>query len=150
MQHPKDKEALSHLYNKVLPPLAERIYQHLTQITPLFDDFGLEKIVDTWTKDPNATSGKEISLENGNVLYMGLRLQLTGFQGGSVPPFDLRKDLLFTLGYSSYEVGPDKNTPWTEKPYLQPWTTSEMEELAERWCGELIDDITAKLQTPER
>ncbi|GGK68497.1 hypothetical protein ACD591_17170 [Rufibacter glacialis] len=147
MDHKRDKEAVLHLYNKILPPLAEKIYQNLTEVTPLFDDFHLEKVVDTWTKDRNTTSEKEISLENGNVQQMGLRLRLNGFQAAGAQTFDLSKDLVFLLEYSTYTVGPDKNTRWLEKPYLESWTSKEMEETASRWCEEIIDEITQKLQT---
>ena len=146
MNHTRDKESILHLYNKVLPKLAERIYQNLPEVTPLFDDFGLEKVVDTWTKDRNASSEKEISIDNGNVQQVGLKLRLTGFQAAGAQTFDLNKDLIFKLEYSSYEVGPDKNTRWLEKPYLENWTSKEMDEIADRWCEEIIDEITQKLQ----
>ena len=34
----------------------------------------------------------------------------------------------------------------TEKDYDQPWTKTEMEEIAQRWCSELIDEITQRLE----
>nr|WP_242693155.1 hypothetical protein [Sabulibacter ruber] len=135
-----------HLYNKILPQLAERIYGQLTDVTPLFDDFGLEKIVDTWSRDRNATSDKEISLENGNVPQMGLRLRLNGFQAGGMHTFDISKDLVFKLEYTFYEVGPDKDTKWLEKSYLEEWSAKELDETAERWTGEVIEEITQKVQ----
>ncbi|GAB2537442.1 hypothetical protein [Rufibacter soli] len=146
MAQPRDKEGLLHLYNKVLPPLAEKIFQHLQEVVPLFDDFKLEKVIDTWTKDKHASTDKEISLENGNVQQMGLKVQLTGFQKAGAQTFDVNKDLVFFLEYSSYIVGPDKNTAWLERFYLQPWTPQEMEDLAEKWTDEVIEDITKKLQ----
>ncbi|RNI30598.1 hypothetical protein [Rufibacter latericius] len=146
MQHTRDKEGILHLYNKILPQLAERIYQQLTPVFPMFDDFGLEKVVDTWTKDKHASSEKEISMENGNVQQMGLRLRLSGFQQAGGNTFDLSKDLVFRLEYSSYEVGPDKNSTWSEKAYLQAWSSQELEEIAERWSEEVIEEITKKVQ----
>ncbi|AKQ45616.1 hypothetical protein TH63_08075 [Rufibacter radiotolerans] len=146
MAHPRDKEGLLHLYNKVLPPLAEKTFQHLQEVIPLFDDFKLEKVLDTWSKDKNASSEKEISLENGNVQQMGLRVQLTGFQKAGAQTFDVSKDLVFFLEYSSYIVGPDKNTAWLERFYLQPWSARELEEIAEKWTDEVIEEITHKLQ----
>nr|WP_240336954.1 hypothetical protein [Rufibacter sp. SYSU D00308] len=126
--------------------MAERIYADLTDVTPLFDDFGLEKIVDTWSRDRQMASDQELSLENGNVPLMGLRLRLNGFQAGGRHTFDLSKDLVFNLEYTSYTVGPDKNTQWLEKPYLEPWSTSELDEVAAQWVGLVIEEITQKVQ----
>lgn len=131
MAQPRDKEGLQQVYNKVLPPLAEKVYAQLQEIIPMFDDFKLEKILDTWTRDKNTDSSQEISLENGNVPFMGLRVQLLGFQRGGGHTFDLSKDLVFTMDYSSYTVGPDKNTRWAEKAYPSPWTNPELNELAQ-------------------
>ncbi|WP_210464856.1 hypothetical protein [Rufibacter roseolus] len=146
MQHTRDKEAILHLYNKILPQLAEHIFQNLTEITPLFDDFNLERVVDNWTKDRSGFSEKEISIENGNVQQVGLRLRLNGFQPAGAQTFDMSKELVFKLEYSSYEVGPDKNTTWIEKAYLESWSTKESDEIAARWCEDLIEEITQKVQ----
>nr|WP_194362572.1 hypothetical protein [Rufibacter sediminis] len=130
-----------------MPQLAERIHQNLTEVFPLFDDYQLEKVADTWTKDPHSSSDKEISLENGNVQQLGLKLRLSGFQRAGTQTFDLNKDLVCVLEYTSYAVGPDKNTPWLEKAYLAPWTNQELEQIAERWSEDLIEEITMKVQT---
>ncbi|WP_242916209.1 hypothetical protein [Pontibacter liquoris] len=143
----RSKEALQHLYNNVLPQLATHIHQNLTDITPLFHDFGLEIVVDTWTKDPDAEEGTPISIENGNVQQMGLKLRLEGFERAGAPPFDITKDLLLKLGYMSYEVGPGKNVVWLEKMYCQNWTKQEYEEIAGKWSEELIEEITQRLQS---
>lgn len=143
----RDKDAILHLYNSILPTLASRIHQNLADITPLFDDFGLEKIVDIWTKDPDAGDDTPISIENGNVQYMGLKLRLEGFQGAGAPPFDITKDLLFKLGHTTYEVGPGKNTVWLEKLYGEAWSESETADMAQKWCEELIDEITQRLES---
>ncbi|GAB3538061.1 hypothetical protein GCM10027443_32220 [Pontibacter brevis] len=142
----RDKDAILHLYDKILPALATRIHQNLTEITPLFHDFGLEKIVDVWTKDPDASTDTPISIENGNVQFMGLRLRLEGFQRAGAPPFDITKDLLFKLGHTTYEVGPGKNTVWLEKVYFEGWTESETADVAQRWSEEIIDEITQRLE----
>jgi hypothetical protein len=143
----RDKDAIQHLYDKTLPALAARIHQKLLEITPLFHDFRLEKVVDTWSKDPDASDDTPISIENGNVKQMGLRLRLEGFQGAAAPPFDISKDLLFELMQAMYQVSPDRNGDKIEKYYYQPWTEAEIEEVAQRWCNELIDEITERLES---
>lgn len=146
-QHSRDKAAIQHLYNNILPNLASRMHGNLTEITPLFHDFLLERVVDVWTKSADAGDDTPISIENGNVQQMGLKLRLEGFQGAGAPPFDVTKDLVFLLGHSTYEVGPDKNTVWVEKLYYEKWTETETAEVAQRWCDDLIDEITQRLES---
>lgn len=142
----RDKDAILHLYNKTLPTLATRVHLNLAEITPLFDDFGLEKVVDIWTKDPDASDDTPVSIDNGNVQYMGLKLRLEGFQRAGAPPFDVAKDLLFKLGHMTYEVKPDKNNVWLEKLYGEAWSESETADIAQRWCEDVIDEITQRLE----
>lgn len=142
----RDKRSLLHLYEKVLPALATSIHAKLTAITPLFHDFLLEKVVDSWTQAPDARHEAPISLENGNVHYMGLRLRLEGFQRAGVPPFDVSQEFVFTLWRGGYSLGPDKKNIWEEKEYEHAWTATETEALAQRWCNEVIDSITLRLQ----
>lgn len=137
-QYPRDKEALRHLYDNVLPALATRIHEHLAPVIPMFDDFRLERLVDTWTKDPDAAPGTEVSINKGNVQRMGLRLLLHGFHRSGVTPFDVSRDLVLELEQYSYEVKIDKHSSWLTKPYRRNWTAAELEEVAERWCGQLI------------
>ncbi len=147
MEQPtRDKQAIQHLYNTILPTLAEQIHQSILPILPLFDNFGLERVIDTWTRDPASDADEVISVEKGNVQQLGLKLRLEGFQKPGVETFDLTKDVLFKLDYSSYTVGPDKNTSWLEKSYLQRWDKEEYKEVASRWSEELIDDLTQRLE----
>ncbi|TXK51576.1 hypothetical protein FVR03_03340 [Pontibacter qinzhouensis] len=143
----RDKQAIQQLYDKVLPVLAEQLHRNLEAIIPMFHDFHLERVLDTWTKGTAADTTEEISLEKGNVQQLGLRLRLEGFQRAGVPAFDLAKDLLFKLHIDFYEVGPDKTKTWLEKQYPQVWTKNEYETIATRWTDELIETLTEKLQS---
>ncbi|MFC6998891.1 hypothetical protein [Rufibacter roseus] len=147
MSDTKDRDSLLHIHNQILPKLAEKVYQNLAEVIPMFDDFRLEKVVDTWTKDRQNPSQKELSLENGNVARMGLRLQLIGFQRPGISAFDVAKDLIFHLEHTTYSVGPDLHTKWQEKRYFQPWTNPELDQIAQQFAGEVIDDITNQLST---
>ena len=141
----RDKQAIQQLYNDVLPVLAQQIHQNLTPVIPLFENFVLERVMDTWTRDPGSDPGEEVSVEKGNIQQLGLKLRLEGFHKAGIEPFDIIKSLLFRLEYSSYTVGPDKNTNWLEKEYLQRWEKNEYETIAEKWSEEVIDQITEKL-----
>ncbi|AKD03669.1 hypothetical protein POKO110462_02470 [Pontibacter korlensis] len=145
-QNKRDKQAILQLYNQVLPALAEHIHRSVTPVISLFDNFNLERLLDTWTKDPASDSSVEVSIENGNIQQLGLRLRLEGFMKPGVEAFDLTKDLLFKLEHDSYTVGPDKNISWLEKGYLQRWENNEYEMVASRWSEELIDLLTERLE----
>lgn len=142
----RDKNAIVHLLETTLPALAAYLQQDLAKITPLFHDFRLEKVVDTWTKPAGADEDTPISIEAGNVQQVGLRLQLEGFQGAGAPPFDLSKMLLFKLGQAQYTVGPDRAIDWLEKPYYQPWSEKEKQDISTRWIAQVLDEITQHLE----
>ncbi|TPE44234.1 hypothetical protein [Pontibacter mangrovi] len=147
-QYPtRDKQSIQQLYNTILPALAEQIHQSIAPVLPMFDNFTLERVIDTWTRDPSAADTSEVvSVENGNVQQLGLRLRLEGFQKPGVEAFNLAKDLVFKLEYSSYTVGPDKNNVWLEKPYLERWEKTELEDVAGKWSEELVEELTQRLQ----
>lgn len=142
----KDKLALRNLYESILPELAQHIHRHLTDVIPLFHDFKLEKLVDTWTREPGSDATSEISLDKGNVNQMGLRLRLEGFQRVGADNFDLTKDLLFKLDRNFYTIGPNQDNVWLEKDYLQKWSETDYELVAEKWTEQLIDDLTQRLE----
>ncbi|WP_162427225.1 hypothetical protein [Pontibacter pudoricolor] len=141
----RDKKAIQQLYNDVLPALGQHIHNNIAPVIELFENFTLERLLDTWTKDP-ADNEKEVTIENGNIQNLGLKIRLEGFNKPGVEPFDMTKDLLFKLEHDNYTVGPDKNTTWLEKEYLQRWTPAEFETIAGKWSDELVEDITGKLQ----
>ena len=145
MQHTRDKDAILQLTNKILPKLAERIHANLSAVTPLFEDYKLEKVTDTWTKDPNGDADEEISIENGNVQQVGLKLRLEGFNRAGADAFDLNKNLIFKLELYDYSVGTGKGNSWLEKPYLENWSDSEVDEIAVKWVEELIEEITQRV-----
>lgn len=146
MSHTRNKESILRLYNNLLPALAERIHEEIASLTPLFHDFNLERVVDTWTKDPDVYYHEPISIDNGNVEYLGLQLRLEGFLKPGVPPFDLYKELFLKLEPARYSLGTGKNNIWVEKAYNQSWTEKELKEVADRWSAELIDDLTQRLE----
>ncbi|MDX5422419.1 MAG: hypothetical protein LPK07_10765 [Hymenobacteraceae bacterium] len=145
-QNIRNKHSILQLYDTILPVLAEHIHRNLAPVLPLFHDFKLERLIDTWTKAPDADPDEEISVENGNVQQLGLKLRLEGFMKPGVETFDLAKDLLFKLERSSYTVGPGKHSSWLEKGYLQKWETSEYKMIAEKWSEELVDELMQRLE----
>ncbi|MER2997919.1 hypothetical protein [Pontibacter populi] len=144
-RHTRDKQAIQQLYNDILPALGQQIHNNIAPVIELFENFTLERLLDTWTKDPTDIE-KEVSIENGNIQNLGLKIRLEGFNKPGVEPFDMTKDLLFKLEHDNYTVGPNKNTTWLEKEYLQRWSASEYETIAGKWSDELVEEITEKLK----
>ncbi|PRY14215.1 hypothetical protein CLV24_10425 [Pontibacter ummariensis] len=142
----RNKETIRQLLDKVLPQLATHLNNNLTEIIPLFHDYKLERVVDIWTRGPEADPDEEISVENGNVQQIGLRLRLEGFTRAGAHSFDMSKDLILKLDTDKYEVAPDKYKVWLEKDYEEAWTQQELERVAEKWCNELIEEITQRLE----
>lgn len=140
----RDKKAIQQLYNDVLPPLAQQVHQSLQPVLGMFENFTLERLLDTRTKDP-ADPEKEVTIENGNVQLLGLKLRLEGFNKRGIEPFDLTQDLLFKLHYNYYSVGPDKENTWLEKDYLQRWQTAELQTIAGKFSDAVVDALTEKL-----
>lgn len=101
--------------------------------------------MDAWTRGLEASADTQISIENGNVQQMGLRLRLEGFRRAGAPPLDVTKDLLLKLGHTTCEVGAGKDKVWEERLYGQDWAKQEYEEIANRWSEELVEDITQRL-----
>jgi hypothetical protein len=142
----RNKQAIEQIYNTVLPLLAEQVNHNLMPVIPLFENFVLERLLDTWTKDPAGDPSEEISLEKGNIQQLGLKLRLEGFNKAGIEPFDISKSLLFKLELHSYTVGPEQRTTWLEKEYLKRWEQSDYERIAEKWSEEIIDSITIQIE----
>lgn len=141
----RNKETILRLYNNLLPALARHIHQQITPLLELFNDFKLERVVDTWTRDPQVYYPEPLSIEQGNIEYLGLQLQLEGFMKPGVVPFDLYKELLLKLGTRRYGLGGGRHDMWLEKDYDETWSEAQLQAVAERWCGELIEDLTRRL-----
>lgn len=145
MENIRNKETLTKIYEHVLPTLAQYINQNLMTIIPLFENFTLERVINTWAKDPDVYMPQEISINNGNVQQMGLKLHLEGFNKPGAETFDLTKDLLFKLETKNYSVGQEAENTWLEKNYTEQWEEADYEMIADRWSEELIDVITERL-----
>ena len=145
MENIRCKQTISKIYEHVLPTLAQHVNQNLTPIIPLFENFTLERVINTWTKDPDVYAPQEISIENGNVQQMGLRVRLEGFNKPGVESFDIAKDLLFKLEHKNYTVGQGVDNIWLEKYYSEQWEQADYEMIADKWSEELIDIITERL-----
>jgi hypothetical protein len=146
LQNIRNKQTILKLYDNLLPALAKHINQELSPVIPLFNDYNLERVVDTWTKDPQVYYPEALSIENGNIEYLGLQLRLEGFLQPGIPPFDLYKEVLLKLDRAQYGLGEGRNSIWVEKTYEETWTEAELKQVAERWCAGLIEDLTQRLQ----
>lgn len=146
VQRSKDKDAVVGLFDKVLPELASRITKCLDEVIPLFTGFWLAKRVNSLSKPDYTTEELESVWQRENVSMLGLSLRLEGFKKAGTKAFNVSTDIIFELENYKYGVGPTRDTTWVEKLYHQEWAESELQELAEKCCEEVIVDITACLE----
>lgn len=145
VQKRKDKESVLWLFDKVLTDLAARITKGLEEIAPLFDAFWLTKRINSTSKPGYTAEELEAILQRENVYLLGLSLRLEGFKKAGTKAFSLSKDLDFTLEAYKYEVGTERDKVWIERLYHQEWAEGELQDLAERWCEEVVEDVTQRL-----
>lgn len=145
MQAPiRSKQTIQQLLEQIIPTLAQHIHTGLEDVVPLFQDYKLETVIDTRTRNPH--TDEDVSLEQGNLRLIGLRLRLESFTRAGANTFDLTKNLIFTLSPDSYTVGPAPETEWLAKDYGQSWSSEEYTATATRWNDELVEELTRKLQ----
>jgi hypothetical protein len=58
-----------------------------------------------------------------------------------IDTFSIKKELYIELQQNKYGIGTEQNKPWFEKSYHQTWASDEIQQLAERWCEEFVDEI---------
>ncbi|GGG18835.1 MULTISPECIES: PDDEXK nuclease domain-containing protein [Pontibacter] len=143
----KDRESVVSLFEKVLPELATRITKGLKEVTPLFSDFWLMKSINHTSKVNYTKEELEEILQRENVHQIGLAIRLEGFKKAGTKVFGLSKDLVFTLEAYKYEVGADRHHAWLEKLYHQDWTDEDLQNLSDRWCEEVVEHITQRLES---
>jgi predicted nuclease of restriction endonuclease-like (RecB) superfamily len=146
VQKGKDKEAILQLFNKVLPALEDKITRCLEEVVPLFHDFTLTKRINHTSKPGYANVDLEAILERENVDLLGLTLRLEGFKKASTQAFGVYKDLIFTLQPYKYSVGPERDNLWEERLYHQEWSDLDLQEIAEKWSEEIVEEITKRLE----
>lgn len=143
----KDKESVLWLFGKVLPDLATRITKGLEEVAPLFNDFWLTKRINNVSKPDYTTEEMEVILQRENVYLLGLSLRLEGFKKAGTKAFSLSRDLMFTLEAFKYDVGTERDKVWLEKLYHQKWAEEELQELSDKWCEEVVEHITQRLES---
>jgi hypothetical protein len=126
--------------------LIEAIKKNLAEIALEFTN------VQYSTRINNTTSPYFISVDferaiiiDEHVHTLGLSLLMEGFKKAGVNTFSVWKELYINLQQFKYGVGKEQHQPWIEKLYHQNWTEDEISELAERWCEEVIEDITQRI-----
>ncbi|GAB3832828.1 hypothetical protein GCM10028895_51070 [Pontibacter rugosus] len=146
VQRSKDKDAVVDLFDRVLPELAARITKCLDEVIPLFTGFWLAKRVNSLSKPNYTTEELEEAWQRENVNLVGLSLRLEGFKKAGTKAFNVSTDVIFVLENYKYGVGPTREKAWVEKLYHQEWTESELQELAEKCCEEVIEEINGCLE----
>lgn len=145
LQKEREKDDIRYLFNELMPQLEEAIQKNLQAVASEFTKVVVGKKINS-TSSPSFTEADlEKELQSGNVTQLGFTLRMEGFKRAGTNTFGIWKDLSIDLQQFKYGVGTEPHKPWLEKMYHQQWTKQEIQELAERWCEEVIDDITERV-----
>ncbi len=87
----------------------------------------------------------EKALLQGDITLVGLGLQTEGFRKAGVRAFGIGKDLILDLHQFKYDVGVERGQPWMERLYHQRWTEEDIIGLTDRWCEEIIEEVTNRV-----
>jgi predicted nuclease of restriction endonuclease-like (RecB) superfamily len=145
VQKEKDNNDVWYIFKDVVPQLEEEIKRNLKPIVGDFTKVELSRRINNLSSAYLMGIDLEKHLQNDNVNLIGLSLRMEGFKRGGVDSFGVWKELFIEFHQFKYGIGNEQYRPWIEKLYHQKWTKEEIQELAEKWCEEIIDDITEKV-----
>jgi predicted nuclease of restriction endonuclease-like (RecB) superfamily len=146
VQKERDADDIRYLFNELVPQLEHEINEALRPIATAFAKVELGRRINSISGPFLIEADLEKQLLKENVNLLGLSLRMEGFKKGGTDAFGLWKDLFIELHHFKYGVGAEQHKPWVEKLYHQKWTKEEVRELAERWCEEVVEAITERLE----
>jgi hypothetical protein len=132
----------------VLPQLEQKIKGNLLLLEPEFTKVELGRRINS-SSGPYINVDLEARIQNENITLLGLGLRMEGFKKGGTSTFGIWKDLLIELHQFKYSVGVEPHKPLMERLYHQKWTKTDIQELADRWCDEVVDEMKEKLDRIE-
>lgn len=146
VQKERDKDDIRYFFNELMPQLEQEIESNLQSITPEFTKVEFGRRINGTVGPYFISIDLEAQMQSENITQLGLSLRMEGFKKGGISTFGIWKDLLIELHQFKYSIGIEPHKSWLEKLYHQKWTKKDIQELANRWCDEVVDEITEKLE----
>ena len=145
IQKERDDDDIRYLFNELLSALTEKIKGILTSILSEFSKVQIGHRINGTTNYFYTSVDLEAALQNGSIYLLAVSLKLEGFKKGGTKTFNISKDIILNLGQFIYTIGIEQHSPWMEKLYHQKWADKEIEEFAERWCEDLVEEISDRI-----
>jgi hypothetical protein len=146
----KSKEAkdVLYLFEKVLLPVRERLSELMRTELELFAKQNIEFQINQFSSSAFSSVDIQTKLNNKENVYMlGLRLYLNGFKPAGTKSFNISSELEIELKEYKYEIKINRTKNiWPEQLYHYNWSDKEIQQLAETWSEEIMDEITKHLE----
>ena len=141
IQKGSNRQQIHYLFSDLIPQLENQINRNLEEIAQGFTKVQLEKRINHNTDAHFNKVHLEKELSKGDVFLLGLSLHMEDYKQVGIDTFSIKKELYIELQQNKYGIGTEQNKPWFEKSYHQTWASDEIQQLAERWCEEFVDEI---------
>ncbi len=146
MEKERDKDEVRYLFNEFILDFEKAVKQNLSEITNEFAKVEIGRRINNTSSPYFMAADLEATLEKEAVYQLGLGIRMEGFKRGGTKAFNIFKDLIINLEQYKYGVGTEQHKPWLEKLYHQKWTKEEVNNLADKWCEQLFDEIADRIE----
>jgi hypothetical protein len=146
VQKERDSNDVRYLFSELLPKLQQEIEKVLAPFLTEFTKVEIGRRINSTSSRYLLEPDLEALMAKENISILGLSLRMEGFKNAGVHTFGVWKELFIDLHQYKYGIGPEQHKPLIEKLYHQKWNEEEIRELVERWCEEVVDDITDRIE----
>jgi hypothetical protein len=144
----KDTEIVKRIFIEVQQPLIKMIDNKLGDIKPMFKTCKIQGRYNAQHLEWNMHQfdiNARLLLEE-NVWMLGFDFSLTTFIQGGTKAFNIWQGLEIHLDSHKYMIGPDRGNPWKEKVYRKMLTNEELEEIADQFVENILEEINKQAE----
>lgn len=145
----KNREVITQLFNDVILRLKEMVEKLLEPEIELFSDGYIAwSINESSNRYFTAIDFETAIFQHENIYRLGLYTYLDGFKKAGTKAFNISRTLDFELHKYKYQYNLDTTNrgELVEKLYHEVWSEEELEFVAEKWAGVIIDEINRNLE----
>lgn len=141
----RDREALDYIFNEVLWGIKEKTERLLHEEILLFKDARIDRSINGSTYYNATNADLEAKLLKENVHQLGLNINLDGFKKAGTKTFGVYVTLTINLNKYMYTVSENREPNWFEKLYHEKWEEDELQQVAEKWCELILDEMSKRI-----